>query len=134
MQDAGNLASGSHPVGAVARTCSTHSEVSFSSDRRTCTDSVAAVALALTAGIGKKTIGRLLEAFETYDGILEAAPDKLRTVHGIGAKTAAAIHRLDTEHLARLNAELSRAADNGIGTVTWRQYKAGYPGPLDELD
>jgi DNA processing protein len=103
------------------------------SSSQTHTNSTAAVALALTAGIGKKTIGRLLATFGTLNAILDASPVELRTVHGVGAKTAAAIHRLDTDHLSRLEADLHRAWDNGIKTAIWQDDPA-YPGPLHELD
>lgn len=93
---------------------------------------LASVALALTAGVGKKTIGRLLDTFGTFEAILAAAPVELRSVQGIGAKTASAIHRLDAAHLARLDAELKQAAENGIRTITWQE--VDYPGPLHDLD
>ncbi|MHB8629849.1 MAG: DNA-processing protein DprA [Aggregatilineales bacterium] len=101
-------------------------------DRQARSEFLAAVALALTPGVGKKTIGRLLETFGTFDAILAAAPVELSSVHGIGAKTASAIHRLDADHLTRLDDELTQAARDGIKTVTWRE--AAYPGPLHDLD
>lgn len=89
---------------------------------------IEAIALALTPGIGTRTIGRLLATFGTFSAILNASLDQLQTVQGIGPKTAAAIRAVD---LPRVEADLRRFADQGIHAVTWLD--AGYPALLTTL-
>lgn len=90
---------------------------------------VQAVALALTPGIGSKTIQRLLAVFSTLDAILCASDDQLQTVQGIGPKTALAIRRIELERVA---ADLRHFARQGVGVVTWLD--ADFPGSLAKLD
>ena len=89
---------------------------------------VQAVALALTAGIGWKTIHRLLEHFETLSDILTASEKDLQSVPGIGPKTAAALSAIDLPHV---EADLARFAAQAIGVLTWRA--AEYPVQLAGL-
>ena len=95
-------------------------------------DRAAIVALALTPGIGQKTLGRLLATFGTFNAILAAAPIELHSVRGIGAKTAAAIRTIDGERLSRISAELDRWRSAGISILTAGD--PAYPAPLTTLD
>ncbi len=90
---------------------------------------IQAVALALTPGIGSKTIRRLLAVFGTLDAILCASDDQLQTVQGIGPKTASAIRRIELERVA---ADLRHFDQQGVGVVTWLD--ASFPTALTPLD
>ncbi len=95
-------------------------------------DRAAIVALALTPGIGLKTIGRLLTTFGTLEAILAAAPAALRSVHGIGPKLAAAVHAIDSERLGYIAAKVAEWQAAGIAIVPYTD--AAFPTPLAELN
>ncbi len=88
-----------------------------------------AIALALTPGIGNKTIRRLLATFGTLDAILDASLDQLQTVQGIGLKTAAAVRAI---RLPELDADLQKWTAQGVRVVTWLD--TDYPAPLTTLN
>jgi DNA processing protein len=81
--------------------------------------------VALTSGtrIGGKTITRLLTYFGSLEAVLEARPDQLCKVSGVGPKTAAAVARID---LSRVEAELAEFEAAGIQVVTWED-RESYP-------
>ncbi len=81
------------------------------------------VALTTQAGVGGKSITRLLRHFGSLEAVLTAAPDEIQQVRHIGPKIAAALARID---LPAAEAEVARFAAQGVQTVTWedRDYPA----------
>lgn len=84
------------------------------------------VALTTSARVGGRTITRLLERFGSLEAALEAAPDDLRAISGIGPRTAAAIAAID---LGAVEAELVRFKERGIQVITWED-REHYPANL----
>jgi DNA processing protein len=83
------------------------------------------VALAASAGVGGKTITRLLSHFGSLEAIFEATPEQLMAIPRIGKQTAAAITGID---LANVEADLEDCAKCGISILTWED--ASYPSNL----
>lgn len=83
------------------------------------------VALATAAGVGGRTITRLLQHFGSLEEVLAAPPAALRGVPGVGPQTAAAIAAID---LPAVEAQLAGWEAGGVGVVTWED--AGYPRAL----
>ncbi len=88
-----------------------------------------AIALALTQGIGPKTLTKLLARFGTLAAILNASPAELQEIPGIGSKTAAAIRAID---LSAVATDLSRFENSGISVLLWSD--AAYPSALRGLN
>lgn len=80
------------------------------------------VALAATAGVGGRTITRLLQRFGSLEEVLAATPAALQGVPGVGPQTAEAIACVD---LPAVEAQLAGWEAAGIRCVTWED--AAYP-------
>lgn len=83
------------------------------------------VALAAAAGVGGRTITRLLQHFGSLEEVFSAGQERLLQVPGIGPRTAAAI---GTVSLTAVEADMARWAAEGIETLTWED--PGYPANL----
>lgn len=73
--------------------------------------------LCMTPGLGPVLIGRAIGALGSARAVLDAHPERLRTVPGIGPKTLRAIfdHRAQAERDA--DAQIARAAELGVTLV-----------------
>lgn len=74
------------------------------------------LALISTGRVGGKTITALLKAFGSLEAVLEASPERLIQVPGVGPKTAEAIAGLD---VSQAQAALASYAAQGIRLITW---------------
>ena len=85
--------------------------------------------LALTPGIGPRTLKQLLDKFETPEAVLAASSSELQMVDGVGSKLAAAVRearqRDEAEH------EIERCQAAGIRITTTRDHE--YPHMLREM-
>jgi DNA processing protein len=87
------------------------------------------VALASVAGLGGKSITRLLAAFGTLEAVFETPTDQLTSVKGIGPRTAEAITTLN---LIAVEADLKEFAARDIRVITWQD--AEFPPTLLRSD
>ncbi|HLV43814.1 MAG TPA: DNA-processing protein DprA [Aggregatilineales bacterium] len=83
------------------------------------------VALAAAAGVGGRTITRLLQHFGSLEQVFTAGDDRLLAIPGVGQRTAAAIRAVS---LTAVEADMARWAAEGIETLTWED--PGYPANL----
>ncbi|MGJ3238767.1 MAG: DNA-processing protein DprA, partial [Anaerolineae bacterium] len=88
------------------------------------------VALSLVRHIGHKTLDALLTRFDnSTDAILQAPIKELMDVHGVGQKTAQAIHDIDV-----VQVRLDLAKWQRIGVRVVPQYSVDYPQVLNSTD
>lgn len=80
----------------------------------------AALQLALTPGVGPRTLQNLLSRFETAEGVLAATADALRSVDGVGPKLTSAI-------LAARNPSAAIAEWNAARKIGVSLFLRGYP-------
>lgn len=83
------------------------------------------VALATFAGLGGKSITRLLEHFGSLEAVFAAPVRELAGIRRIGRRTAEAIARVD---LAAVEAEIAAFTRQEIAVLTWED--AAYPANL----
>ncbi len=74
------------------------------------------IALAVGAGVGGRTVTRLLACFGSLEAVFAATPDELMQVPQVGPHTAQAIACVD---LAAIEMEVSQLAAQGIQAITW---------------
>jgi len=91
--------------------------------------SAAALALALTDGIGWKLLNRLLDHFGVLDTILRATPDDLRAVRGIGPTLAGRLQAINLDSTREL---MARLVSRGVNIATWDS--PNYPASFTTLE
>jgi len=87
------------------------------------------VALSLLRHVGSKTLRTLIAHFGSTEAILQATPEELRAVRGIGTRIADAIATVDLANTARKIEAWQRA-----GVLILPHDDPRFPGPLHELD
>lgn len=88
------------------------------------------VALALTRHLGGKTFRAVLRYFDgDVDAILQAGPDELRRVSGVGPKIAQAISEADPDRITRF---IDQWQDSGVRLLTWED--DDYPPQLLQVE
>jgi DNA processing protein len=88
-----------------------------------------AVRLSLVPGVGPRIRRALLDAFETPEAVLAAAPSDLRRVPGVGAKLCQAIAK--AEQSIDADAEIELCRQHGIDMLV--DGEALYPRQLREV-
>ncbi len=91
---------------------------------------LADVRLGLVKDIGPRLHRNLLAAFGSSQAVLDALPEELLRVDGIGPKIATRLAEAPPKQ--EVEAELRIAAHNGIELV--RRGTAEYPAPLEQID
>jgi len=87
------------------------------------------VALSLLRHVGSKTLRALIEHFGSAEAILQASPDELQAVRGVGKKIAEAIAEVDLPHTAQ---KIERWQQAGLLIVPHGDTE--YPNPLNSLE
>ncbi|MFQ3536055.1 MAG: DNA-processing protein DprA [Aggregatilineales bacterium] len=93
------------------------------------TERLAAVALALTEGVGWQTASRLLSVFGTPQDVLTAAPEQLAPLRGVSVQVK---HNLANLEVPRLLEKLAHWQAQGIRYSLW--YEADYPPSFARLE
>jgi len=109
-------------IEAMERTVRDHNPVTLAEQR-------ALIALSLVDGVGSGRIGKLVEAFGSAQAALEASPDEIAGLFGIGMQTALAIARFDGHD------EVERQIDRAhrIGAQMISRWDDRYPVLLREI-
>ena len=92
-------------------------------------DIVAALRLNLVSGIGPRVYGELIKAFGSPAEVLAAAPDKLRSISGVGSKLVRAI--ADASETINVDEQIEICKHNNIKTLN--QNSKNYPKRLTEI-
>jgi DNA processing protein len=81
------------------------------------TDAHAALALALTPGLGPRKTRTLLEVFGSAEGVVKASDSALSAVPGIGSELTALLR--STWAGGRIESEVRRAQEAGVDIIPW---------------
>jgi len=92
-------------------------------------DIVAALRLNLVSGIGPRVYGELIKAFGSPAEVLAAAPDKLRSISGVGSKLVRAI--ADAAETINVDEQIEICKHNNIKILN--QNSKNYPKRLTEI-